>query len=107
MFASRSLLIASLAAPLLLGACTQTGTAPTSPATPAAIVGSTAGAGCAAEIARFEDVLSKDVESGNLARRVYDRAGPDLRRASAACQAGRDGEARSLLASTKSRLGYS
>lgn len=95
---------------LLAGACTQTAR----PAAPqGAIPGVTPsafrlpdGPGCAGEIARFQAVLQNDVDTGNVNRSVYDRAEPDLNRASAACSAGRDGEARSILAGTKSRFGY-
>ena len=64
------------------------------------------GSGCSGEISRFQAVLQNDVDTGNVNRSVYDRAEPDLNRASSACTAGRDGEARSILAATKSRFGY-
>lgn len=109
MTASRVIGLAGLLASLALGACTQTAAAPP----PGAIPGVTpntfhmpAGGGCSGDIARFQAVLKNDVGTGNVAQSVYDRAEPDLNRASAACSAGRDGEARSILASTKSRFGY-
>jgi hypothetical protein len=109
MFSARGVLAGSLA--LLAAACTQT-SGPAAPP-PGAIPGVTpstfhlpGGAGCSGEIARFQAVLQNDVDTGNVAQSVYDRAEPDLNRASAACSAGRDGEARSILASTKGRFGY-
>lgn len=96
----------------LLGACTQTASAPAAPP-PGVIPGVTpntfampAGAGCSGEIARFRAVLKNDVDTGNVNQSVYNRAEPDLQRASAACSAGREGEANSIVASTKSRFGY-
>jgi hypothetical protein len=109
----RGSLAGSLAVALALfaGACTQT-TRPAAPP-PGTIPGVTPstfrlpeGSGCASDVARFQAVLQNDVDTGNVARSVYDRAEPDLNRASAACSAGRDGEARSILAATKSRFGY-
>lgn len=97
---------------LALGACTQTASRPAAPP-PGAIPGVTpntfampGGTGCSAEVARFHAVLKNDVDTGNVGQGVYDRANGDLRRADAACAAGRDGEGRSILAATKSRFGY-
>lgn len=92
---------------LALGACTQTTPAPQAGTAPS-LTPSTlpAGSGCSGEIARFQAVLKSDAATGNVNRSVYNRAEPDIDRASAACAAGRDGEARSMLASTKSRFGY-
>jgi hypothetical protein len=105
----RGALAGSLA--LLAAACTQTG-GPAAPP-PGAIPGVTPstfampnGAGCSGEIARFQAVLKNDVDTGNVNQSVYNRAEPELNRASAACAAGHDGEARSILAGTKSRFGY-
>ncbi len=96
---------------LLAGACTQTATPPAPP--PGVIPGVTPstfrlpdGAGCSGEVARFQAVLKNDVDTGNVNQSVYNRAEPDINRAAAACSAGRDGEARAILAATKSRFGY-
>jgi curli biogenesis system outer membrane secretion channel CsgG len=100
-------LAAIVAMPLLaasLAACNRTSASP--PAATTAAAPMTAGAGCASEIARFQSVLKSDVETGNVNRKVYDRAEPQLNRASAACAAGRDGEAQAILASTKRQFGY-
>ena len=64
------------------------------------------GSGCTGEIAQFRAVLKNDVDTGNVNQSVYNRAEPDIQRASAACAAGRDGEARSIISGTKSRFGY-
>ncbi|MGA0598957.1 hypothetical protein [Enterovirga sp. CN4-39] len=99
-------------AALVLAACTQTASAPPAPP-PGAVPGVTPntfrmpeGAGCAGEIGQFKAVLKNDVDTGNVGQSVYNRATADLGRAESACAAGRDGDARALLASTKSRFGY-
>lgn len=107
----RNALSATLLA-LALAGCTQTASAPPAPA-PGAVPGVTpntfrmpAGSGCAGEIAQFRAVMKNDVETGNVGQGVYTRAMADIDRADGACSAGRDGEARASLASTKSRYGY-
>jgi hypothetical protein len=97
---------------MLATGCTQTAGTPPAPP-PGAVPGVTPntfampdGAGCTGDIARFRAVLKNDVETGNVNQSVYNRAEPDLQRASAACAAGRDGEARGIVAATKSRFGY-
>ena len=107
----RSTFTASLAA-LALSACTQTARAPAAPP-PGTIPGVTpntfsmpGGGGCSGEIARFRAVLKNDNDTGNVGDVVFGRANGDLDRGSAACSAGREGEALSILASTKSRYGY-
>lgn len=64
------------------------------------------GSGCGPAIGRTQAVVDSDVATGNLNKPVGDRFGADLARAAAACAAGRDGEALSLLAAAKSRYGY-
>ncbi len=97
---------------LALAGCTQTASTPAAPP-PGVVPGVTpntfrmpAGAGCAGEIAQFRAVMKNDVETGNVGEGVYTRAMSDTDRADGACSAGRDGEARASLASTKSRYGY-
>lgn len=64
------------------------------------------GTGCGPEIARTRAIVDSDLATGNLEKPVADRFHADLDRATAACAAGREGEARGLLASAKSRYGY-
>lgn len=97
---------------LLAAGCTQTVSNPPAPP-PGVVPGVTpntfsmpAGSGCSGEVARFDAVLKNDVQTGNVNQSVYNRAEPDIRRASAACAAGRDGEAVSIIAATKTRFGY-
>ncbi len=115
MIPSRALLQTFCAVALLglaLAACTQTAATPPAPP-PGTVPGVTPntfrmpeGAGCAGDIAQFRAVLKNDVDTGNVGQSVYNRANADLGRADSACAAGRDGEARSVVASTKSRFGY-
>jgi curli biogenesis system outer membrane secretion channel CsgG len=92
---------------IALAACNQTAATPPAPP-PAAVAGlpSSSASGCSGDIAQFKAVLKNDVDTGNVGQSVYNRANADLGRAESACAAGRDGEARSLVASTKSRFGY-
>ena len=64
------------------------------------------GDGCAAVIGRYDAVLKADWESGNVAERVYKQIQKELEPVRAACNAGRDGEARSMVAANKARHGY-
>lgn len=65
-----------------------------------------AGSGCGPEIARTKAIVDSDLATGNLNQPVADRFHADLDHAAAACAAGREGEARGLLASAKARYGY-
>ncbi len=64
------------------------------------------GDGCAAVIGRYDAVLKADWESGNVAAHVYIQIQKELEPVRAACNAGRDGEARGMVAANKSRHGY-
>lgn len=64
------------------------------------------GDGCAAVIGRYDAVLKADWESGNVAERVYNQIQKELDPVRAACNAGRDGEARGMVAANKTRHGY-
>lgn len=101
-YSAAMLLLAGMA----LGGCTQSaGTAPPPGVAPTAF-SAPSGGGCAGELARFRAVLKNDVDTGNVGQSVYTRATADLARGDAACSAGREGEALSALAATKSRFGY-
>ncbi len=64
------------------------------------------GAGCAATIARFSRAVESDASTGNMHQSVYRRVKPEIDRATAACQAGRDAEAIRMINATKGRYGY-
>lgn len=65
-----------------------------------------AGAGCDAVIARYRAVVKSDADTGNVNQSVYAQIDGEIRRAEAACSAGRDAEARSLIAASKAGHGY-
>jgi hypothetical protein len=112
----RSLL--ALAAALLLAACNaspssvavntpppaatdqQTGTAVPSFNLPA-------GTACSNDINSYETIASNDLDTGNVEQSVYDQIQVEMKSAAAACQAGRDAEARSIVADSKRKHGYS
>jgi hypothetical protein len=65
-----------------------------------------AGAPCSAEVSSWQALQKSDLDSGNLDKSVYDQIQHETNAAAAACAAGRDGEARSLVAASKKRHGY-
>lgn len=95
---------------LALGAC-RSASPPQAPAASASNITSPGfklpeGAGCSGEIARTRAVIDNDLSTGNVDKSVHDRFVADLGKASAACAAGRDGEALRLAEATKARFGY-
>ena len=64
------------------------------------------GAGCSGDIARWQAVQANDYASGNVNLRVYNQIQNEIARAAEVCSAGRDAEARKLVASSKARHGY-
>ncbi|HMN72630.1 MAG TPA: hypothetical protein PKA55_12265 [Rhodoblastus sp.] len=64
------------------------------------------GAGCTGAIARYRAVVANDHDTGNVGEGVYKQIESEISGASAACAAGRDGEAMRLLAASRSRHGY-
>ena len=64
------------------------------------------GAPCSGEIGRYDAVVKDDLRTGNVEQKVYDQIERELARATAACAAGKGGEAHALVAASKSRHGY-
>ena len=64
------------------------------------------GSGCSGAIARYRAVIANDHQTGNVGESVYKQIEGEIAGASAACAAGKDGEAMSLIAASKSRHGY-
>jgi hypothetical protein len=108
---------ALLAAPLVaalglaafgLAACNS----PTAPPAPGAVVVTPSdanlpqGGDCAAVIARYRAVVESDASTGNLERPVYKRIAAEIAPAERACAAGRDAQARSMIATSAQRHGY-
>ena len=63
-------------------------------------------AGCDELIARYRAVAKSDADTGNSNQSVYAQIDREIRIAEIACAGGRDGEARALIAGSKSRHGY-
>lgn len=113
MIAFRTMIFLAAAAPLLAGCNTTTASnpapapvayAPAGPRFP--VVAMPEGSGCSAVLARYENVLKADLETGNVNKSVYEQIQSELSPARNACAGGRDGEARSIVAASKSRHGY-
>jgi hypothetical protein len=114
-----ALLIATGALALGLAAC-NTASAPSSPP-PAPGTGAYTGlapgvsppgfrlpegAGCSGEVARWKAIQDNDLATGHVGASVYKRIQGDIERASAACAAGRDGEATAIVRQSRARNGY-
>lgn len=103
--------LAALAAAVALAACNETSGEGAAPVTAAATAPGSRfalppGTPCAGEINRYEAVVSDDLRTGNVERKVFDQIQKELSRAAAACSAGKGGEAHAIVASSKSRHGY-
>ena len=64
------------------------------------------GSGCAGDIARWQAVQDNDKNMGQVDTTVANEIASEISAASAACQAGRDGEARAMVTASKRRHGY-
>jgi hypothetical protein len=64
------------------------------------------GAGCTGSIARWKAIQDNDLATGHVGQSVYARIQKDIEQASAACQAGRDGEAQAMVRASRVRNGY-
>ena len=109
---TRSLSLLALAATALLAACQSEANRAATPtaAAPqqmAAVGESDPGPGaCGADISAYRRVMKQDIDMGHVSKPVYDQITNDLNVAAGACRAGRDAEARSMVAATKARHGY-
>ncbi len=64
------------------------------------------GAGCSGAIGRYRSVAENDLAMGHVNRGVYDQIQGEIGAAAAACAAGEDSRALSLLRASKARHGY-
>jgi len=64
------------------------------------------GSGCSPEIARWQAIQDNDRATGHVGEAVYNRIRGEIAQASAACQAGKDAEARALVRASRARHGY-
>ncbi|BAU91569.1 hypothetical protein MPPM_2964 [Methylorubrum populi] len=104
---SRAVLIAAFGC--TLSACQSSAPPPVAPvatAPAAAVAPLPTGTGCGPSVARTQAIVATDVKTGDLSAPVGTRFSADLSKAEAACSAGREGEAMSLLAAAKARYGY-
>jgi hypothetical protein len=101
------LLLVSAVAVALTG-CNQTSSSGPGPAMAAGAtsVSLPAGAACTPRLERFRAVIENENRVGQVNPSVYRQVDAELTGAERACAAGRDAEARSLLAATKARHGY-
>jgi hypothetical protein len=63
-------------------------------------------AGCNESLDRYQAVVGSDHRTGNVNESVYVQIERELSRAAAACAAGREGEASSLIHQSEVRHGY-
>lgn len=105
---------AASAAALSLAGCNASAPAPQAAAPPARAsatnpaIGANlpAGASCAAAIDRYQKIATSDYKTGNVNASVYKQIEAELTKASAACAAGKDGEALALVHASERKHGY-
>ncbi len=64
------------------------------------------GTDCKAEIARYRAIQDNDLSMGHVAQSVYNQIKREIAAADAACSAGHDAEAKSMIAASETRHGY-
>lgn len=64
------------------------------------------GADCSAKIARYRAVQDNDLSMGHVVQSVYNQVKRETDAASKVCAAGRDAEAKSMVAASEKRHGY-
>jgi curli biogenesis system outer membrane secretion channel CsgG len=64
------------------------------------------GTDCSGKIARYRAVQDNDLSMGHVAQSVYNQIKRETDAASKVCAAGRDAEAKSMVASSQRRHGY-
>ena len=90
-----------------LAGCNETGPGPVASAPDAYSAQKLpANAACTKVIDNYHGIVRSDLETGNLEQKVYDVIEHELEAAVSACQAGHDGQARSIVAASKERHGY-
>src|SRR5580692_4070983 len=106
LFLAASLLAVSLG----LAACNAP--APPAPPTPGSVAVTPPGfqlpegTDCSAKIARYRAVQDNDLSMGHVVQSVYDQIKRETDAALKVCAAGRDAEAKSMVAASQRRHGY-
>ena len=101
-----------LAASLGLAACSAPAPQASPPPAPGSVVVTPPGfqlpegADCSGKIARYRAVQDNDLSMGHVAQSVYNQIKRETDAASKACAAGRDAEAKSMVAASQRRHGY-
>lgn len=107
--ALRLIALASLST-LPLAACNESIPAPQAAATPSTVTPASfrmpEGSGCKGEVDRFRAVMDNDQQMGQVNASVYKKVSAEIDQASAACAAGKDGQAVAMINASKARHGY-
>jgi hypothetical protein len=105
--------LAPLVAPcFLLAACNAPAPQASAPPAPGSVAVTPAGfqlpegTDCSAKIARYRAVQDNDLSMGHVVQSVYNQIKRETDAASKVCAAGRDAEAKSLVAASEKRHGY-
>jgi uncharacterized lipoprotein YajG len=64
------------------------------------------GSGCSGAVSRYKAVIENDLAMGHVNQGVYNQIQGEISEAAAACSAGQDAKAVSLVRASKSRHGY-
>ena len=64
------------------------------------------GGDCSAKIARYRAVQDNDLSMGHVAQSVYNQIKRETDAAESVCAAGRDAEAKAMIAASEKRHGY-
>ncbi|HTR13654.1 MAG TPA: hypothetical protein VMI72_10505 [Roseiarcus sp.] len=108
----RAVCFAATAACFALAACNPPAPEASAPPAPGSLTATPSnfelpqGSGCSAEIARYRAVQDNDLAMGHVAKSVYNAMKRETEAASAECSAGRDAQAKAMVAASKQRHGY-
>jgi hypothetical protein len=95
-----------------LAACNAPAPQASAPPAPGSVAATPAGfhlpegVDCSSKIARYRAVQDNDLSMGRVAQSVYNQIKRDTNAASKVCAAGRDAEAKSMVAASQRRHGY-
>ncbi len=101
-----------VAAGFALAACNAPAPQASAPPAPGSVAVTPAGfqlpegTDCSAKIARYRAVQDNDLSMGHVVQSVYNQIKRDTDAASRVCKAGRDAEAKSMVAASERRHGY-
>lgn len=64
------------------------------------------GSGCSGDVARWQAIQDNDYHGGNIGPSVYHKIQSEIAQAAAACSAGRDAQASTMIRASRARHGY-